>query len=266
MWAFVMARMKAMQRPTTWWSGSRACFGCFRVRPERHFSPEQYALSYLTRGREYRRRRCWECLRRFYHPRQADAKARERFHRQEMCGVCKCMRYRDEDCRGCVVLKDEIAEWARRKREKMSNRGKSFDIWQETGNFIPSQWFSEDSGAVNEGSESDTDDVWDEGIGPCLKILGLEDEAFPSEHIVSDPQSCSSDLDFGVWGTIQCRSRSRPLPYLSSSLDDRGEKNVMRLAVPPQAVETCARSRTTRALASSNGRMPSNASSPILVE
>jgi predicted Fe-S protein YdhL (DUF1289 family) len=192
MWEFVMARMRAMGPFSTWWSGPRACFGCFRVRKERHFSGEQYGLSSRpTRGGEYWRRRCWECLRRFYHPRLADVKARERFHRQEICAVCKCMRYGDEDCRGCVVRKDEIAEWARRKREKMANRGKSYDVWEES--VIPSHWFSEDLGPVNEGSESD--DVWDEGIGSCLEILGFGNGESPSELTGSDSEPCLTDPD-----------------------------------------------------------------------
>ncbi|KAK4155609.1 hypothetical protein C8A00DRAFT_13387, partial [Chaetomidium leptoderma] len=166
MWKFVMERLKGSSRHLGRWgsrSGPRACFGCFRPRTKAHFSPAQYQLSSGVGNGEYWRRRCWECLRRFYHPRLADTEARARFDRQVLCGVCRCLRYRDEDCHGCEVRQDEIAEWARRRSEKQAAK---HDYWEESDPAL--QLLDEDAPAASTGEQPESDDLWGEGTGSWL--------------------------------------------------------------------------------------------------
>ncbi|KAK4234154.1 hypothetical protein C8A03DRAFT_38081 [Achaetomium macrosporum] len=128
MWKFVMARVEMW-----WWfhSGSKSCFWCFRIRSISQFSREQWNHWGWSsfKGGEYWRQRCWECLRRFYHPQLADTEARERFNRQVLCDVCKCLRYRGEECQGCVVRNDAITERERRRRQKLAAKS-DYDFWE----------------------------------------------------------------------------------------------------------------------------------------
>jgi hypothetical protein len=194
-----------------------ACYGCFRLRNFRHFSPEQWELhSWSVRG-DFTRRRCWECLRKFYHPQLADVAARERCHRQALCGACECLRFKDEDCKGCVVYKDKI-ERARLRGLKNAAKGPSTIFWDEEEEYVlrldedtatmavvydpepdilftifdedppvlvddelesdllPVGGVGEDVPALLTGCELKVDDLWDEGIGPCLGWLGFGDE------------------------------------------------------------------------------------------
>ncbi|KAH6617145.1 hypothetical protein F5144DRAFT_585584 [Chaetomium tenue] len=162
MWKFVMYmhRLRYVEwlESSDWSQGSpRACFGCFRVRQKEQFSPQQYHLGgrarKFTKG-EYWRRRCWECLRRFYHPQLADAEARARFHRQVLCGVCNCLRYVDEDCRGCVVRSARIAECRRLKELSAKKRRPGFD-WMKRANVMVPSWLDEEATTAEEPDEAE---------------------------------------------------------------------------------------------------------------
>lgn len=105
MWEFVEGRLQAIEREEramkTWWRRKKQiCFGCFRPRLWHQFSPQQRKLSQMDRLR----RRCWECLRRFYHPQLADTEARDKFNKfssNVICRRCNLLRFPDENCRGC---------------------------------------------------------------------------------------------------------------------------------------------------------------------
>jgi hypothetical protein len=142
MWEFVM-RVIQRRQPLGGHEAPRACFGCFRVRERKQFSPQQYRLSRKYNQGEYWRRRCWECLRRFYHPQLADVEARARFHRQVLCGVCKCLRYADEDCHGCVARSAQIAEWAM-LRELSGKKRMPGSEWMADADVIVPPWLDEE--------------------------------------------------------------------------------------------------------------------------
>ncbi|KAK3292424.1 uncharacterized protein B0H64DRAFT_406629 [Chaetomium fimeti] len=147
MWEFVMERAKRPRpRSLIWHPHPRACFGCFRIREKRHFSDKQYRLSRKLCSGEYWRRRCWECLRRFYHPQLADADARARFHRQVLCETCNCLRYVDEDCHGCELKSEQIAEWTRLKRQKAEAKRKAVCMWDS--DYIMPSWLNEEDTAT----------------------------------------------------------------------------------------------------------------------
>ena len=173
MWEFVMERTKALRTLARFdWNWARrvrgeprACFGCFRPRTRDQFSYPQFRPTDKWNKGDYWRSRCWGCLRRFYHPQLADEEARARFDRQIICKVCRGMRYKDEDCGGCFVRRDEIAEWMRLGQEKKAMRSSS-NFWEEAETALPLEWF-------DEGPSSD---VWEEGIGTCLERLLFGDE------------------------------------------------------------------------------------------
>ncbi|EAQ84807.1 predicted protein [Chaetomium globosum CBS 148.51] len=154
MWEFVMDVMQRRQQSLGWRLVPRACFGCFRVREKEQFSPQQYRLSRKYNHGEYWRRRCWECLRRFYHPQLADTEARARFHRQVLCGVCKCLRYADEDCRGCVVKSAQIAEWQRLSELSGKKRVPRVDWMTDADVMVPS-WLDEEATTAKEADEAE---------------------------------------------------------------------------------------------------------------
>lgn len=169
MWSFVMERTRAWRRrdkehryrwcSRRWgWCGPRACFGCFRPRTRDQFSCAQFRLKEHWMKGDYWRGRCWECLRRFYHPQLADAEARARFDRQIMCGVCNGMMYKDEDCLGCFARRDEYAEWARLRRAKMATR-RGPDLLEEPEGFVPvacleGLWLGDDDSRGEEATGS----------------------------------------------------------------------------------------------------------------
>ncbi|KAH6842697.1 hypothetical protein B0I37DRAFT_382576 [Chaetomium sp. MPI-CAGE-AT-0009] len=160
MWEFVM-EVFMRRRPSIWQTTRRVCFGCFRIRENRHFSEQQYNLPGKLDSGEYWRRRCWECLRRFYHPRLSDAEARARFHRQVLCGECRCLRYVDEDCHGCVVKSDQIAEEARRKRQREEKREEAERIW-DNDSVVPSWLDQEDTAAEpHQAAVTEAEGMWD---------------------------------------------------------------------------------------------------------
>ena len=155
MWEFVMERIR-LRHPLWSRDAPRACFGCFRVRAKGQFSPQQNRLSRRFNTGDYWRRRCWECLRRFYHPQLADVEARARFHRQALCRVCKCLRYVDEDCRGCVVRSAQVAEWAR-LRELSGKKRTPGSEWMVDADVIVPSWLDEEATATEPGEEEATE-------------------------------------------------------------------------------------------------------------
>ncbi|KXX77794.1 hypothetical protein MMYC01_204097 [Madurella mycetomatis] len=193
-WEFMMERLK--KGAGEWYRGysPRACFGCFRLRSKEQISWQQYDTTWPSMLRETWRRRCWECLRRFYHPVLADVEARERFNRQGICSRCRCLRYVDEDCAGCVARADVIAGWDKVKREKLANRG-TYDLWDGAEKLV--DWFDEP--VVSSGGEPlpvQDDDVWDQGIGLWLDSVGLGNgDSSPSEESASSSDPASTDGD-----------------------------------------------------------------------
>jgi predicted Fe-S protein YdhL (DUF1289 family) len=189
MWEFVMGKILTRRVPLKGRDAPRVCFGCFRPRKKVQFSEKQYRLSTTYNHGEYWRRRCWDCLRRFYHPQLADTEAREKFHRQVMCGTCRCLRFADEDCRGCEVNKDKIAEWTRMKRLKMERKAKSQSIWDNDA-LLP-VWWEEAAW----GEQPENDDLWEEGIGLCFEMLEFEDDGAFREDGVRGSKSPPTDVD-----------------------------------------------------------------------
>lgn len=193
-WEFMMGRRKQGAGP--WYRGypPRPCFGCFRLRSKKQISLQQYYTTWPSTLREDWRRRCWECLRRFYHPVLADVEARERFDRQGICQRCRCLRYVDEDCAGCVARADVIAAWEKARREKLANRG-TYDLWGGAEELV--DWFDEPG--ISSGGEplpAQADDVWDQGIGPWLDNVGLGDgDSSPSGDSTSSSDPASADGD-----------------------------------------------------------------------
>ncbi|GAB1316110.1 hypothetical protein MFIFM68171_06320 [Madurella fahalii] len=170
-WRFVRERLRKGAGERIRGDPPLACFGCFRVRSKRHFSRQQHDVSSPSGRREGWRRRCWECLRRFYHPVLADVEARERFNRQVLCARCKCLRYVDEDCVGCVGVND---------------------FWDGAESLA--DWF--EAAAVSANSEAlpaQDDDVWDEGIGLWLDNVGFgEGDSSRREDNASKPEPAST--------------------------------------------------------------------------
>ncbi|KAK4033783.1 hypothetical protein C8A01DRAFT_19319, partial [Parachaetomium inaequale] len=189
MWEFVMEKILRRGVPLGRWDAPRVCFGCFRPRKRVQFSENQYHLSRTYNHGEYWRRRCWECLRRFYHPQLADTEARERFHRQVMCGTCRCLRFADEDCWGCEVNKDKIAEWTRMKRLKMAAKAESQSMWDNDA-LLPVWWEG-----VASADQPESDDLWEEGLGLCFDRLGFGDDHSLQEDGVREQEALSPDVD-----------------------------------------------------------------------
>lgn len=182
MWELVLERTKVVQRE--WDRAMEPCFGCFRPRTWKQFPRTQYYLSGTRKkGQEYWRRRCWECLRRFYHPHLADAEARDRFQRQTLCRECKCLRYSDEPCRGCVVHAEKVAEWVRLRKLKGRPR-KQQELWGDEEDVLV-RWFAEDvfvetGDEEPEHDEREDDAVWDGEVRTWLYGTGLNDEGSSS--------------------------------------------------------------------------------------
>ena len=210
MWEFVMERTRALRTVARvdWTRRTRgeprACFGCFRPRTRAQFSYPQFRPADKWNKGDYWRSRCWECLRRFYHPQLADAEARARFDRQIICKVCRGMRYKDEDCGGCFVRRDEIAEWVRLGREKKATRSGS-NFWDEAETALPLEWFEEGQSL----------DVWEEGFGTCLERLWFGDEDPHGEGTTEASLLADADgedsLGLGVDEALQNPARASPL-------------------------------------------------------
>ncbi|KAL2126206.1 hypothetical protein VTI74DRAFT_1476 [Chaetomium olivicolor] len=174
MWEFVKERTKVNGWGTEDWDMPAACAGCFRVRKRDQFSFNQLYPRAAIKGEAVWRRRCWECLRRFYHPQRADTEARDRFHRQTQCRVCRGLKYVDEDCRGCGLRKEVMEEWARIKRAEIEARGDP-DVWEDSGCLFP---WSDEKGETAADSEQANYDFWEDS--ECLFECFDEDIAASS--------------------------------------------------------------------------------------
>ncbi|KAL2131490.1 hypothetical protein VTI74DRAFT_4955 [Chaetomium olivicolor] len=190
MWEFVNERMNVNGWGPRDWNVPVACAGCFRPRKRSQFSFNQlYPRRAATKGEAIWRRRCWECLRRFYHPHLADTEARDRFNRQTQCRRCKGLRYVDEDCRGCGLRMEDIEEWARIKRAKIEARG-NHDVWEESEPLF--QWFDE---ATTASSQQENYDIWGGLSETFFGSVNLWEE----EHL--DTASYSGSASSSVAGT-----------------------------------------------------------------
>ncbi|KAL1840502.1 hypothetical protein VTJ49DRAFT_415 [Mycothermus thermophilus] len=174
----------------------RACFGCFRVRYERHFSRLQRTRGGRGLAGDAWRRRCWECLRRMYNvdERLVDWEARKRFERQVLCGGCRTLKWRDDgdECRGCEILGEEGLRRLRRLRGEREEKGWKRSVLgvlgvldQEEEGLGLDKWFEEDeededySGAFErlfedgEAEEEEAEDEWQEAVGRWLEETRL---------------------------------------------------------------------------------------------
>jgi hypothetical protein len=210
MGAYLMEWMSALGEDTDdlWWR-PMACYGCFRLKNGRHFSPEQLNIHSGSLRGDFTRRRCWECLRRFYHPQLADVAARERFNRQALCGVCKCLRFKDEDCKGCVVHKDEI-EWARLRELKNARKGAIKLFWDEEDEYVLR--LDEDTATMVVVYDSEPDilfTIFDEDP-PVLVDDELESDLLPVDGVdedrISDSEPSLTDVDDAGEGSSTAHS------------------------------------------------------------
>lgn len=159
------------------------------MRKREQFSPKQYYVSSKLSNGEYWRRRCWECLRRFYGPpHQVDQVARARFESQFICPVCKSMRRKGEDCSWCWLNRDKVAEWARLREAKRVAKG-SYNFWGGEDDAVVPRWFDEE---VPLGGAPEDDDDGEEGIGPCLERLALCCEDLTERGSGDGPAALSS--------------------------------------------------------------------------
>ncbi|KAK3987288.1 hypothetical protein QBC44DRAFT_295430 [Cladorrhinum sp. PSN332] len=156
---------------------SRPCLGCFRRREDRHFSKKQWQWSWRAQDHRCWRARCWECLRRFYHPQLGDKEALARFNRQQMCEWCDSLRYRDEPCEGCVVKADMVERRTRKRGERMESR-REMDAFARTSDLVA--WYG--SVGVMEGNEAAVAEAEEggDGEGDLVDLFGglqwLEEE------------------------------------------------------------------------------------------
>ena len=106
-----------------------------------------------------------------------------------MCGECRCLRFVDEECWGCEVNKDKIAEWAERKRLKMAKKVKSQSIWDNDALFPV--WWEGDATA----GQPESADIWEEGLGLCFDRLGFGHDGPFEENGVGEPEDLAFDVD-----------------------------------------------------------------------
>jgi len=102
-----------------------ACYGCWRLKPRDGFSDIQQQLTDLDKS-WYFGRRCQACLQLFYgqgKDTEAGQAAWLRFKRQGVCTRCRKMRYWDEECEGCLIDAERLAEKDRQAAVKRKQRG-----------------------------------------------------------------------------------------------------------------------------------------------
>ncbi|KAK1754008.1 hypothetical protein QBC47DRAFT_429488 [Echria macrotheca] len=180
---FVRDRLSFLLESQRWWN-PRICHGCWRVRDLSKFSANQ--LSYPEEMGW--RRRCRNCLWRFYGP-DRDAEAAGRWARLERCIVCLELKEEGEGCEGCVVFEKRMAEerlrnalemrWRRaRERKRAWRRGDFFELDDvDAGDTVGASrgwmWVDED------GEADGVDDDEGDSLVPWMRTVGWSQQADP---------------------------------------------------------------------------------------
>ncbi|KAK4223104.1 hypothetical protein QBC38DRAFT_373821, partial [Podospora fimiseda] len=128
----------------------RPCFGCFSVKPLKHFPWKYFQREWNAQNSRCWQMRCWKCLQRFYyHPVSLnDKEGLREWKRQRMCEWCDCLRWSDEEekeCEGCLVKADMVE----RRKKKI---GKKMELKRNTEKFVG--WF-EGEGAVGKSEDEE---------------------------------------------------------------------------------------------------------------